>query len=78
MVKSDNKTKVKTTYTQSNMGILLLKEAFQRDLALFASLLEKKVPILGQPLIPAGSTFTVVKYPEGNQELFVNVPGSKS
>jgi hypothetical protein len=69
--------KTKVTYTQANVGILLLKEAFDRDLNLFRELLSKKEGFFDKPLVPNGTTFTVVTDEAGKKELFVNVPPTK-
>jgi hypothetical protein len=71
------KTKTKVTYTQDNIGILLLKEAYERDLGLFRDLLSKQPGFFDKPLIPRGTTFTVVTQEDGIKELFVNVPASE-
>jgi hypothetical protein len=68
--------KVKRTYTRGELNILLLKEAFERDLPLFASLLQKGEGFFDRPIIGDDWTFTVVQ--SGNaRELFINIPPSK-
>jgi hypothetical protein len=69
-----NKTRTKVTYTQSTVGQLLLKEAFQRDLTLFKELLQKETSLFGTPLLPKGSTFTVITEADGSRQLCVNIP----
>jgi hypothetical protein len=65
----------KRTYTRDELNILLLKEAFERDLSLFASLLQKKEGFFEEPFIGDGWTFTVV-HTGTTRELFINLPAS--
>jgi hypothetical protein len=59
--------KVKVTYTWEQRTVLLLKEAFQRDLQLFKTLLESA---------PRDWTFTTLS--DGTmKELVVNIPAKK-
>jgi hypothetical protein len=73
-----NKQKVKTTYTREQLHVLLLKEAFRRDLPLFVELVTKRKEGLfdSSPMIPPGTTFTAVSE-DGETELFVNLPVPK-
>lgn len=59
--------KVKVTYTWEQRNVLLLKEAFQRDLSLFKTLLESA---------PRDWTFTVLS-DCSIKELVVNIPAKK-
>lgn len=60
-------TKVKVTYTWEQRIVLMLKEAFLRDLSLFKTLLEAT---------PKDWTFTVIS--DGTtKELVVNIPAKK-
>jgi hypothetical protein len=64
----DNKeSRSKVTYTSTQFQILLLKEAFLRDLNLFKTLLER---------VPQTWTLTVIEN-GGLKELVVNVPPQK-
>lgn len=69
--------KVKRTYTKDEMNLLLLKEAFERDLPLFVSLVQKSESLFGVPMIGKDWTFTVVNNPSGTRELHINVPAKK-
>lgn len=69
--------KVKRTYTKDEMNLLLLKEAFERDLPLFVSLVQKSESLFGAPMIGKDWSFTVVKDPAGARELHINVPTKK-
>jgi hypothetical protein len=65
---SDNKeVKSKVTYTSTQFSILMLKEAFLRDLNLFKTLLER---------VPQTWTLTVIEN-GSHRELIVNVPPQK-
>jgi hypothetical protein len=67
--------KTKTTYTTNQLKILLLREAFERDLSLFHKLVTD-TNFFGSA-IPKDWTFTVVRT-GGQRELFVNVPQQKN
>lgn len=69
--------KSKRTYSKDELNILLLTEAFERDLSLFSTLIQKKDGFFDQPMIPKDWTFTVVKDQSGNRELFINQPAKK-
>lgn len=63
----ENQNKAKVTYTYEQRQILLLKEAFQRDLTMFSKMLND---------VPREWTLTVLQ--EGNRrDLIVNVPAKK-
>jgi hypothetical protein len=64
---NDKESKSKVTYSSGQVYILLLKEAFLRDLNLFKTLLEKA---------PQAWTYTVIEN-GGRKELIVNVPPQK-
>jgi len=68
-MKPQNDKQVKVTYaTKEQRQVLLLKEAFGRDLVLFQKLLQET---------PADWTFTVIQ--SGSQkELVVNIPAKKA
>lgn len=70
-------SKVKRTYARDELNQLLLKEAFERDLPLFVSLIQKDGGLFGQPIVGRDWTFTVVKDPTGSRELHINIPTSK-
>jgi len=62
-----NQIKSKCTYSYDQRQVLLLKEAFQRDLTMFRKMLED---------VPKEWTLTVLQ--EGNQrDLVVNIPAKK-
>lgn len=64
---ADKATKTKATYNKDQFMILMLKEAFQRDLTMFSKLLGE---------VPRDWTLTVIQ--EGNQrDLIVNIPAKK-
>lgn len=64
---SDNQSKQKVTYTYEQRRVLVLKEAFQRDLNLFIKMLDD---------VPKDWTLTVIS--DGPvRELIVNVPAKK-
>jgi hypothetical protein len=69
--------KSKRTYAHDELNILLLKEAFERDLSLFSTLVQKKEGFFEQPMVKPNWTFTVVVNPTGSRELFINVPPKK-
>jgi hypothetical protein len=50
--------KSKRTYSKDELNQLLLKEAFERDLPLFASLLQKREGFFEQPIIQKDWTFS--------------------
>jgi hypothetical protein len=58
------KPKSKATYTSQQFQVLLIKEAFVRDLNLFKTLLDK---------VPQSWTLTVIEQ-NGQKELVVNIP----
>jgi len=62
-----NPNKSKCTYSYDQLKVLLLKEAYQRDLTMFNKMLQD---------VPREWTYTVIS--EGNQrELVVNIPAKK-
>jgi hypothetical protein len=62
-----NPNKSKCTYSYEQRQVLLLKEAFQRDLSMFSKMLQD---------VPREWTYTVIQ--EGtNKELVVNIPVKK-
>lgn len=65
MPKINNKTKV--TYNYDTKSVLLLKEAYERDINLFYKLFQEA---------PRNWTFTVITV-EGRKELLVNIPPKK-
>jgi hypothetical protein len=69
--------KSKRTYNRDELNQLLLKEAFERDLTLFSSLVTRKEGLFEQPMVDRDWTFTVVKDSNGDRELFINIPTSK-
>lgn len=70
--------KSKRTYSRDELNVLLLTEAFERDLSLFATLVQKREGFFEQPMVPNDWTFTVVKNPtDGSRELFINKPSRK-
>jgi hypothetical protein len=71
--------KSKRTYARSELNILLLKEAFKRNLILFSDLIQMKEGFFNDsPMIPNNWTFTVITDSQGDSELFVNVPPRKN
>jgi hypothetical protein len=69
--------KSKRTYSKDELNQLLLKEAFERDFPLFASMLQERKGFFEEQIIQKDWTFTVVKdNASGNRELFINVPSS--
>lgn len=68
---SNQESKSKVTYSTNQLMILLLKEAYERDLSLFHKLVTD-TSFFGSA-IPKDWTFTVVRTGE-KRELFVNIP----
>lgn len=61
----------KVTYSNGQLIVLLLREAYERDLSLFARLLTER-----RGDIPKEWTFTTVKKGQ-SRELFINIPAKK-
>lgn len=66
--------KIKRTYRKNELAILLLKEAFERDLRLFSELMLAKGSVMDTAKTDDW-TFTVVDTGK-TRELFVNVPAT--
>jgi hypothetical protein len=69
----------KRTYKRDEICILLLQEAFERDLPLFYQMVTAKEGFFGEksPLKPDW-TYTVVVDEQGKRKLIVNIPAKKS
>lgn len=67
MTETSNQSTQKVTYNYEQRSILMLKEAYQRDLALFGKLLAE---------LPKDWTVTVIGKGR-DRELIVNVPPKK-
>jgi hypothetical protein len=68
---STQEIKSKATYAANQLRVLLLKEAYERDLSLFHKLVTD-TSFFGSA-IPKDWTFTVVHIGD-KRELFVNIP----
>lgn len=68
---------MKRTFSANQLSILLLQEAFKRDLPLFRQLVTETSGFFGQPFVQKDWTFTVSTLETGERELIVNVPQKK-
>jgi hypothetical protein len=77
-MKSKQTQPTKRTFSTNQLSILLLQEAFKRDLPLFRQLVTETSGFFGQPFVEKNWTFTVLISENGERELVVNVPQKKS
>lgn len=74
-MKKQTKTSiVKRTFSVNQLPILIVQEAFKRDLPLFRQLITDDGGFFGQPFIKKDWTFTVIVSEDGERELLINVP----
>lgn len=67
----------KRTYTKNELWILLIQEAFKRDLNLFNQLINQTSGFFSDSKVPSDWTFTVVS-DESGSKLVVNKPSKKT
>lgn len=74
-MKKQTKTSImKRTFSVNQLPILIVQEAFKRDLPLFRQLITDVGGFFGQPFIKKDWTFTVIVSEDGERELLINVP----
>lgn len=74
MKKQTKTSSTKRTFSVNQLPILIVQEAFKRDLTLFKQLITDDGGFLGRPYIQKDWTFTVLISEDGNRELLINVP----
>lgn len=69
---------MKRTFSVDQLPILIVQEAFKRDLPLFRQLITETSGFFGQPFVRKDWTFTVIVSETGERELVINVPPQKA